>query len=144
PTQRDLLAGIVAKHYARQHPLPRDVGQAHYRVDSHYHDLDYSPFFPMFNCILSDLKGILTQGFKMGNAEIEPPKSIPTPNAVTAQTIAQAASHISGGTSLNRITAMLSPFVSASHTKLCKTADGWPRPSADGSACLRSGHNLTH
>jgi ribonucleoside-triphosphate reductase len=25
PTQRDLLAGIVAKHYARQHLLPRDV-----------------------------------------------------------------------------------------------------------------------
>jgi ribonucleoside-triphosphate reductase len=24
PTQRDLLAGIVAKHYARQHLLPRD------------------------------------------------------------------------------------------------------------------------
>jgi anaerobic ribonucleoside-triphosphate reductase len=30
----------------------------------------------MFNCMLIDLKGMLTQGFKMGNAEIEPPKSI--------------------------------------------------------------------
>ena len=28
PTQRDLLAGIVAKHYARQHLLPRDVVSA--------------------------------------------------------------------------------------------------------------------
>lgn len=44
PTQRDLLAGIVAKHYARQHLLPRDVVQAHERGDIHYHDLDYSPF----------------------------------------------------------------------------------------------------
>lgn len=100
PTQRDLLAGIVAKHYARQHLLPRDVVQAHERGDIHYHDLDYSPFFPMFNCMLIDLKGMLTQGFKMGNAEIEPPKSISTATAVTAQIIAQVASHIYGGTTL--------------------------------------------
>ena len=65
PTQRDLLAGIVAKHYARQHLLPRDVVQAHERGEIHYHDLDYSPFFPMFNCMLIDLKGMLTHGFKM-------------------------------------------------------------------------------
>ncbi|MDM7330694.1 anaerobic ribonucleoside-triphosphate reductase, partial [Klebsiella pneumoniae] len=66
PTQRDLLAGIVAKHYARQHLLPHDVVMAHERGMIHYHDLDYSPFFPMFNCMLIDLKGMLTQGFKMG------------------------------------------------------------------------------
>ncbi|MDM1724767.1 anaerobic ribonucleoside-triphosphate reductase, partial [Escherichia coli] len=111
PTQRDLLAGIVAKHYARQHLLPRDVVQAHERGDIHYHDLDYSPFFPMFNCMLIDLKGMLTQGFKMGNAEIEPPKSISTATAVTAQIIAQVASHIYGGTTINRIDEVLAPFV---------------------------------
>ncbi|MDI9226584.1 anaerobic ribonucleoside-triphosphate reductase, partial [Serratia bockelmannii] len=82
PTQRDLLAGIVAKHYAKQHILPRDVVLAHERGEIHYHDLDYSPFFPMFNCMLIDLKGMLTNGFKMGNAEIEPPKSISTATAV--------------------------------------------------------------
>ena len=103
PTQRDLLAGIVAKHYARQHLLPHDVVMAHERGMIHYHDLDYSPFFPMFNCMLIDLKGMLTQGFKMGNAEIEPPKSISTATAVTAQIIAQVASHIYGGTTINRI-----------------------------------------
>ena len=94
PTQRDLLAGIVAKHYAKQHILPRDVVLAHERGEIHYHDLDYAPFFPMFNCMLIDLNGMLTQGFKMGNAEIEPPKSISTATAVTAQIIAQVASHI--------------------------------------------------
>ena len=52
PTQRDLLAGIVAKHYAQQQILPRDVVLAHERGEIHYHDLDYSPFFPMFNCCL--------------------------------------------------------------------------------------------
>ena len=39
----------------------------------------------------------------MGNAEIEPPKSISTATAVTAQIIAQVASHIYGGTTINRI-----------------------------------------
>src|SRR5699024_10419930 len=82
PTQRDLLAGIVARHYAKSYLLPKEVVQAHERGEIHYHDLDYSPFFPMFNCMLVDLQGMLTNGFKMGNAEIEPPKSITTATAV--------------------------------------------------------------
>lgn len=92
PTQRDLLAGIVAKHYAKTRILPRDIVQAHERGEIHYHDLDYAPFFPMFNCMLIDLRGMLTGGFKMGNAEIDTPKSISTATAVTAQIIAQVAS----------------------------------------------------
>ncbi|MDN8541440.1 anaerobic ribonucleoside-triphosphate reductase [Erwinia sp. BC051422] len=125
PTQRDLLAGIVAKHYATQHILPRDVVLAHEHGEIHYHDLDYSPFFPMFNCMLIDLKGMLTQGFKMGNAEIEPPKSISTATAVTAQIIAQVASHIYGGTTINRIDEVLAPFVEASREKHRQAARKW-------------------
>ena len=45
----------------------------------HYHDLDYSPFFPMFNCMLIDLKGMLTQGFKMGNARRSSRRSLSLP-----------------------------------------------------------------
>lgn len=125
PTQRDLLAGIVAKHYAKQHILPRDVVIAHERGEIHYHDLDYSPFFLMFNCMLIDLQGMLTKGFKMGNAEIEPPKSISTATAVTAQIIAQVASHIYGGTTINRIDEVLAPFVEASYKKHLKIAKEW-------------------
>ena len=125
PTQRDLLAGIVAKHYAQQYMLPRDVVRAHQRGEIHYHDLDYAPFFPMFNCMLIDLKGMLTNGFKMGNAEIEPPKSIATATAVTAQIIAQVASHIYGGTTINRIDEILAPFVEASYQKHLAVAREW-------------------
>ncbi|WP_277915021.1 anaerobic ribonucleoside-triphosphate reductase [Erwinia billingiae] len=134
PTQRDLLAGIVAKHYASQHILPRDVVMAHERGELHYHDLDYSPFFPMFNCMLIDLKGMLTHGFKMGNAEIEPPKSISTATAVTAQIIAQVASHIYGGTTINRIDEVLAPFVEASQAKHLKTAQQWQIADAEAYA----------
>lgn len=125
PTQRDLLAGIVAKHYAKQYILPRDVVTAHESGEIHYHDLDYAPFFPMFNCMLVDLKGMLEQGFKMGNAEIEPPKSIVTATAVTAQIIAQVASHIYGGTTINRIDEVLAPYVQISYEKHLKTAEQW-------------------
>lgn len=117
PTQRDLLAGIVSRHYAKTHYLPDDIGLAHDRGDIHYHDLDYAPFFPMFNCMLVDLKGMLETGFRMGNAEIETPKSISTACAVTAQIVAQVASHIYGGTSLNRLDEVLEPYVRASYAK---------------------------
>ncbi|MEZ9420031.1 anaerobic ribonucleoside-triphosphate reductase [Vibrio breoganii] len=125
PTQRDLLAGIVAKHYAKTHILPRDIVKAHEDGDIHYHDLDYAPFFPMFNCMLIDLKGMLTHGFKMGNAEIDTPKSISTATAVTAQIIAQVASHIYGGTTINRIDEVLEPYVTCSYEKHLEVAKEW-------------------
>lgn len=138
PTQRDLLAGIVARHYARQYLLPRDVVEAHERGEIHYHDLDYAPFFPMFNCMLIDLEGMLTHGFKMGNAEIEPPKSISTATAVTAQIIAQVASHIYGGTTINRIDEVLAPYVTASLQKHRQVARQWQIPDAEGYARART------
>ncbi|WP_411991400.1 anaerobic ribonucleoside-triphosphate reductase [Agarivorans sp. DSG3-1] len=134
PTQRDLLAGIVAKHYAKTHLLPRDVVKAHEAGEIHFHDLDYAPFFPMFNCMLIDLEGMLTGGFKMGNAEIETPKSISTATAVTAQIIAQVASHIYGGTTINRIDEILSPYVLKSHEKHLATAQQWQIADAEAYA----------
>lgn len=130
PTQRDLLAGIVARHYAKQYLLPKEISRAHDIGQIHYHDLDYSPFFPMFNCMLIDLDGMLTKGFKMGNAEIEPPKSISTATAVTAQIIAQVASHIYGGTTINRIDEILAKFVTLSFEKHKKIAEEWNIPDA--------------
>ncbi|MGO2318200.1 MAG: anaerobic ribonucleoside-triphosphate reductase [Vibrio toranzoniae] len=138
PTQRDLLAGIVAKHYAKTHILPRDIVQAHECGDIHYHDLDYAPFFPMFNCMLIDLKGMLTHGFKMGNAEIDTPKSISTATAVTAQIIAQVASHIYGGTTINRIDEVLEPYVMASYEKHLSLAKEWDIYSPEAFAISRT------
>ncbi len=138
PTQRDLLAGIVAKHYANKHILPRDIVSAHQRGEIHYHDLDYAPFFPMFNCMLIDLDGMLTRGFKMGNAEIDTPKSISTATAVTAQIIAQVASHIYGGTTINRIDEVLAPYVSASYEKHLTIAQEWDIPNAEVFARART------
>lgn len=125
PTQRDLLAGILAKHYAKTQILDERIVAAHENGDIHYHDLDYAPFFPMFNCMLVDLEGMLSKGFHMGNADIESPKSISTAASVTAQIIAQVASHIYGGTTIDRIDEVLSPYVTASYEKHLSIAEQW-------------------
>ncbi|WP_392565760.1 anaerobic ribonucleoside-triphosphate reductase [Utexia brackfieldae] len=138
PTQRDLLAGIVAKHYAKQYLLPKEISRAHDLGQIHYHDLDYAPFFPMFNCMLIDLEGMLKNGFKMGNAEIETPKSISTATAVTAQIIAQVASHIYGGTTINRIDEVLAEFVTKSYHKHLEVAKEWQVPDIEKYAKSRT------
>ena len=125
PTQRDLLAGVVAKHYAKQHILPKDISAAHERGEIHYHDLDYAPFFPMFNCMLIDIEGMMTKGFRMGNAEIETPRSITTATAITAQIIAQVSSHIYGGTSINEIDRIHAPYVTKTFEKHLKEGIRW-------------------
>ncbi len=134
PTQRDLLAGIISKHYAKHHILPRDIVQAHEKGEIHYHDLDYSPFFPMFNCMIVDLDNMLKNGFRMGNAEIDTPRSIQTATAVTAQIVAQVASHTYGGTTLNRLDEVLAPYVTISYEKHLATAKEWDVPNTEAYA----------
>jgi len=116
PTMRDMVAGEVSKALADRF-IPSDILLAHQTGEIHYHDLDYAPLFPMFNCMLIDLEGMLTSGFKMGNAEIETPKSISTATSITAQIIAQVASHIYGGNTIDRIDEVLAPYVKMSYKK---------------------------
>lgn len=125
PVQRDLLAGIISKHFARNHILPRDVVHAHEDGDIHYHDLDYAPFLPMTNCCLVDLKGMLENGFKLGNAQIESPKSIGVACAVMAQITAQVASHQYGGTTFANIDQVLAPYAKTSFNKHLQRAYDW-------------------
>jgi ribonucleoside-triphosphate reductase len=51
-----------------------------------------------------------------------------------AQIIAQVASHIYGGTTINRIDEVLAPFVTASFNKHRKIAEEWQIPDAEGYA----------
>lgn len=125
PVQRDLLAGIVSKHFARSGMLPDDIVAAHDSGDIHYHDLDYAPFLPMTNCCLVDLKGMLENGFKLGNAQIESPKSIGVACAIMAQITAQVASHQYGGTTFANIDQVLAPYARKSFDKYQIQAVKW-------------------
>ncbi|EFU23020.1 anaerobic ribonucleoside-triphosphate reductase [Streptococcus anginosus F0211] len=123
-TQRDLTAGIVGKSIGLQ-MLPPHVANAHQKGDIHYHDLDYSPYTPMTNCCLIDFKGMLKNGFKIGNAEVESPKSIQTATAQISQIIANVASSQYGGCSADRIDEVLAPYAEKNYEKHLKDAREW-------------------
>lgn len=126
-TQRDLTAGIVGKSIGLQ-MLPKHVANAHQKGDIHYHDLDYSPYTPMTNCCLIDFKGMLKNGFKIGNAEVESPKSIQTATAQISQIIANVASSQYGGCSADRIDEVLAPYAEKNYQKHLKDAEEWVLP----------------
>ena len=123
-TQRDLTAGIVGKSIGLK-MLPAHVANAHQKGDIHFHDLDYSPYTPMTNCCLIDFKGMLGNGFKIGNAEVESPKSIQTATAQISQIIANVASSQYGGCTADRIDEFLAPYAELNYKKHLKDAEEW-------------------
>ena len=123
-TQRDLTAGIVGKSIGLK-MLPPHIANAHQKGDIHYHDLDYHPYTPMTNCCLIDFKGMLNNGFKIGNAEVESPKSIQTATAQISQIIANVASSQYGGCSADRTDELLAPFSELNYKKHLKDAEEW-------------------
>lgn len=123
-TQRDLTAGAVAKSIGLK-MLPEHVANAHQKGQIHYHDLDYHPYTPLTNCCLIDFKSMFEQGFQIGNAEVESPKSIQTATAQMAQIIANVASSQYGGCSANRIDEVLAPFAERNLAKHREIARKW-------------------
>ena len=101
--QRDLTAGIVGKSIGLQ-------------------------MLPMTNCCLIDFKGMLENGFKIGNAEVESPKSIQTATAQISQIIANVASSQYGGCSADRIDEVLVPYTEKNYQKHLKDAEEWVLP----------------
>ena len=138
PTIRDFIAGEVSKHYALNHILPKPIANAHINGDLHYHDLDYAPFGSYYNCMLINLAGMLREGLQLGNAELDTPKSITTAAAVTAQIIAQVASHIYGGNTINHIDTTLAPYAELSYHKHLVTAHTWNIPDKESYAMART------
>ncbi|MGT2826195.1 anaerobic ribonucleoside-triphosphate reductase [Streptococcus himalayensis] len=126
-TQRDLTAGIVGKSIGLK-LLPAHVANAHQKGDIHFHDLDYSPYTPMTNCCLIDFKGMLANGFKIGNAEVESPKSIQTATAQISQIIANVASSQYGGCTADRVDELLAPYAELNYQKHLKDAREWVLP----------------
>lgn len=120
-TQRDLLAGVISKEYALNKLLPPDVAQAHKDGWIHFHDLDYT-LSGYYNCMLIDFPKMLKEGFKMGAAEIEPPKSLRTATEVIPQIIVNVASNIYGGVSAHKIDEILEPYADLSYAKHVRQA----------------------
>ncbi|WP_225046774.1 anaerobic ribonucleoside-triphosphate reductase [Lacticaseibacillus kribbianus] len=115
-TQRDLTAGAVAKAIGLK-MLPPAVANANLRGDIHWHDLDYTPYMAETNCCLIDFKEMLTHGFCIGNAEVEPAHSIQVAVTQMTQIIANVASSQYGGCSSDRTDEVLAPFAQKNYEK---------------------------
>ena len=118
-TQRDLIAGEVAKDIAKRKLIPADLVEAHESAAIHIHDLDYL-IQPIFNCCLVDMKDMLDNGTVVNEKMIETPKSFQVACNVMTQIIAQIASNQYGGQSIN--IACLSPYLEKSYNKNLKLA----------------------
>jgi anaerobic ribonucleoside-triphosphate reductase len=123
-TQRDLTAGAVGKAVGLT-MLPAHVANAHQKGEIHYHDLDYHPYSPMTNCCLIDFRSMLGEGFRIGNAEVEPPRSIQTATAQITQIIANVSSSQYGGCTVNRIDELLAPYAERNFAKHLADAEEW-------------------
>lgn len=123
-THRDLLAGAVSKEYALNKLLPQDIAEAHRKGWIHFHDLDYS-LLGYYNCMLIDFPNMLKNGFRIGGASIEPPKSLRTASEVIPQIIVNVASNIYGGVSAHEIDRILEPYAELSYQKNLKIAEQW-------------------
>jgi len=132
PTQRDLLAGVISKDYALNHLLPHRVTEAHKDGLLHYHDLDYSPMFGSYNCQLMGYEKMLKNGFKMGNVDIEQPRSIRTACTVLTQIMAQVASESYGGLTANNIDIVMAPYVTKSYNRYLEEAKKFNITDAEG------------
>lgn len=115
-TQRDLLAGAVSKASAMS-MLPSEVANAHIKGDIHFHDADYSPFTPMTNCSLPDFGNMLANGFVLGNAMMDSPKSIGTAATQITQIIKDIAGSQYGGQTVNRADEMLATYAQLDFAK---------------------------
>ena len=107
--QREIIANAVYKAQGLA-MFPEDIRRAHVEGRIHIHDLDRSPLSAMPNCSLPDFSRLLKNGFVMGNARIEPPRSIGVAATLLTQLIGSISGEQYGGISVHRIDELLAPY----------------------------------
>lgn len=125
-THRDLLAGILSKHFAEE-VISDDLMKWHTEGYGHIHDLDYY-ISPLTNCCLVNYQEMLENGFKLGNAQVGSPNSIGVACTVLTQIVLAVSASQYGGQSLAHIDAGLAPYVQKSHERLLKEQEKYNLP----------------
>lgn len=116
-SHRDLVTGIVSKHLAKNH-IPKDIIELHNKGAIHIHDLDYFISKGISNCGVYDFEYMLANGVKLGDVEIESPKSIGTAANVTCQIFSKISGSSYGGQSLHEFDNVMKPYALLSLEKL--------------------------
>lgn len=116
-SHRDLIAGIVSKHLA-QATLPKDIMKLHNDGGLHVHDLDYFISRGIHNCGVYDFEYMLANGVKLGDIEIETPKSIGTAANVSCQIFSKISGSSYGGQSMAEFDKVMRPYAIRTLEKL--------------------------
>jgi ribonucleoside-triphosphate reductase len=119
---REAMSNEVIKSFNLSTLLPKHLAKAH-KKDIYIHDLGYSFFSPFTNCALLNAEDMLKNGFKMGSAIIETPKSIRTASTVLTQCMANHSAGQYGGVSVHDVDLLLEPYVKLSYEKYLKQAE---------------------
>lgn len=129
-TLRDLTAGSVAKSIGLN-MLPTRVRESHIKGEVYQHDLDYFPYSPMTNCSLPDFEFMLKNGFSLGNAQLNSPKSIQTAVAHIIQIIGALASSQYGGISIHNVDSLLIPYAKMNYDKHIQDCEKYNIPNKE-------------
>ena len=116
-TQRELLSGSVSKARGLG-MLPEKVRRAHIKGQIHVHDLTNSPYVRQPNCCLVDFIYMFNNGFKLGNAWINPPKNLATASTLIPQVIGEISASQYGGISVHEIDKLLKPYAEKTLLKI--------------------------
>lgn len=119
---REAMSNEVIKNFNLSKILPKKLAKAH-KKDIYIHDLGYSFFAPFTNCCLVNIEDMLRDGFRMGSAIIEPPKSLRTASTLITQIMATVSAGQYGGTSVHDVDLLLEPYVMLSFEKYRKQAE---------------------
>lgn len=128
-THRDLLAGILSKNYAEK-ILPPVVVKYHKLGAIHMHDLDYLITPSIHNCGVYNFQDMLENGFHLGDAKIESPKSIGTATTLLSQICSAISGSSYGGQSVHEYDKLLRPYAEKSLSKLRKEAEEYSLPDS--------------
>lgn len=117
---RDYIAGITCKSISKK-VLPKKILNAHNKGLIHWHDMDYSPTQPLFNCDLLNVEDMFKNGFQMGDTRIEPNEDTPFETAcnLLAQINLQVSGSQYGGQTVSW--SHLLPFIENSRKLIRKT-----------------------
>lgn len=133
-THRDLLAGILSKHWAKEE-LSDDLIQWHNDGYGHIHDLDYF-ISSLTNCCLVNYRDMLENGFNIGNAQVGTPNSIGVASTILTQIVLAVSASQYGGQTLAHIDFGLEPYVQKSYNKLQEIQKEFNLPDEYVEKCL--------
>ena len=122
--QRDILAGISSKEIYLNNILPKTISNAHKENRIHIHDLDYL-LFRETNCELVHLERMLKGGCKIGNADMDEPKSVEVAVGHTVQIVAAVSSNTYGGCTIPYLDRALTPYIRKTFVKHWNTGAIW-------------------